>query len=54
MSDCVPYYVEKLEIENRSSEQKSNDNNFLLACPIVSRSMSRRSKFRTEALGKIE
>ena len=33
---------------------KSKDNNFLHGCPIVSRCMSRPSKFRTEALSKIE
>ena len=31
----------------------SNDNNFWLGCPIVSRSISRRSKFKTEAIWKI-
>jgi len=84
MSDCLPLYIETLEIQNRNFEQnltiitfysdvrlspvvyrdvqyselklyaKSSDNNFLLGCPIVSRSISRCSKFLTEALRKIK
>ena len=44
--------------DTRNSEQKlrakSNDNNFLLGCPIVSSIISRRLKLRIEALSKIK
>jgi len=84
MSDSVPYYIEMLEIEYRSSKQiqttitvysdvwlspaiypharngisklgaNSNENNFLLGCPIESRNISKRSKLNTEALSKFK
>jgi len=42
--------------DEQNSEQKvwakSNDNNFLLGCPIESRNISRRSKLKMEARSK--
>ena len=43
-----------IQIDRVNAVENSNDNNFLLGCPIESGNISRRSKLRLEALSKFK
>jgi len=54
MPDGVSYYIETLEIEKQKLLANSNGNKFLHGCPTDIRNISRRSKFKIEALSKFK